>query len=108
MGTFTKEEKSVIFTILTGAIAGILILAFINPKTADIEAQSASKPLSVNINQASAEELVKLPGIGPSYAEKIIKYRQENGGFKSAEELQKVKGIGNKKFIKIKRFITVQ
>ena len=69
MGTFTKEEKSVIFTILTGAIAGILILAFINPKTAEIETASPLKPLLVNINQASAEELVKLPGIGPSYAE---------------------------------------
>ncbi len=108
MGTFTKEEKSVIFTILTGAIAGILILAFINPKTAEIETASPLKPLLVNINQASAEELVKLPGIGPSYAEKIIKYRQENGGFKSAEELQKVKGIGDKKYIKIQRFVTVQ
>jgi len=108
MGTFTKEEKSVIFTILTGAIAGIFILAFINPKTADIETASSLKPLLININQATAEELVKLPGIGPSYAEKIIKYRQENGGFKSAEELQKVKGIGNKKFIKIQRYVTVQ
>jgi len=108
MGTFTKEEKSVIFTILIGAIAGILILAFINPKTTTIQPQSSVKQLLVNINQASLEELVKLPGIGPSYAEKIIAYRQENGGFKSPEELQKVKGIGNKKYLKIKRFVTIQ
>ncbi|PKL92109.1 MAG: hypothetical protein CVV21_04995 [Candidatus Goldiibacteriota bacterium HGW-Goldbacteria-1] len=108
MGTFTKEEKSVIFTILIGAIAGILILAFINPKTTTIQAQSSVKQLLVNINQAPAEELVKLPGIGPSYADKIITYRKENGGFKSPEELQKVKGIGSKKYLKIKRFVTVQ
>lgn len=108
MGTFTKEEKSVIFTILIGAIAGILILAFINPKTTSIHAQSSVKQLLVNINQAPAEELVKLPGIGPSYADKIITYRKENGGFKSPEELQKVKGIGSKKYLKIKRFVTVQ
>jgi len=108
MGTFTKEEKSVIFTILIGAIAGILILAFINPKTTTIQPQSSVKQLLVNINQAPAEELVKLPGIGPSYADKIIAYRQENGGFKSPEELQKVKGIGSKKYTKIKRFVTVQ
>lgn len=108
MGTFTKEEKSVIFTILAGAIAGILILAFINPKTTNIETISNTRELLVNINQASMEELVKLPGIGPSYADKIIIYRQENGGFKSAEELQKVKGIGSKKYLKIKRFVTIQ
>jgi len=108
MGTFTKEEKSVIYTILIGAIAGIFILAFINPKTAAIQPQPSAKQMLININQATAEELVKLPGIGPSYADKIIRYRQENGGFKSPEELQKVKGIGRKKYLKIKRFVTVQ
>ena len=108
MGTFTKEEKSVIYTILIGVIAGILIFAFINPKTTTIHTQSSAKQLLVNINQAPAEELVKLPGIGPSYADKIIRYRQVHGGFKSADELQKVKGIGSKKYLKIKRFVTVQ
>lgn len=51
--------------------------------------------ITININQANAEELDKLLiGIGPDKAEKIIAYRETNGNFKTAEDLQKVKGIG--------------
>lgn len=50
----------------------------------------------VNINTANKEELKTLTGIGDSKADAIIKYREENGGFKSVEELMKVSGIGEK------------
>lgn len=61
----------------------------------------------VNINTASLEELDSLPGIGPVYAQRIIDYRQSNGGFKSIEEIQNVKGIGSKTFEKLKDRITI-
>jgi competence protein ComEA len=61
----------------------------------------------VNINTASASQLETLPGIGPTYAKRIIDYRQSNGGFKSIEEIQNVKGIGPKTFEKLKDLITV-
>ena len=48
----------------------------------------------ININTASAEELDKLPGIGPVKAEAIIAWRTENGPFRYPEELIRVKGIG--------------
>ena len=51
----------------------------------------------VNINAASAKELETLPGIGPVYAQRIIQYREQSGGFKSVEDLMKVNGIGTAK-----------
>lgn len=60
----------------------------------------------ININTASKEQLKTLYGIGDSTAEKIIKYREENGTFSDAEELKKVSGIGESKYDKIANNIT--
>ncbi|OCL25237.1 hypothetical protein U472_12815 [Orenia metallireducens] len=56
----------------------------------------------VNINTANKEGLQQLKGVGPSTAEKIIKYRQNQGGFSSIEELTNVPGIGPKTLEKLK------
>ena len=61
----------------------------------------------ININTASKDQLVTLPGIGDGIAGKIIKYRDENGSFKSIEDIMKVSGIKDKLFSKIKDHITV-
>ncbi|MFU0791405.1 ComEA family DNA-binding protein [Virgibacillus proomii] len=50
----------------------------------------------ININQATAEEIEELNGIGPSKAAAIIQYREENGMFKQMEDLLNVSGIGEK------------
>ena len=65
------------------------------------------KNVKVNINTATLEELDNLPGIGPSLAERIIEYREENGKFKSIEDIQNVKGIGESKYNDIKEKIIV-
>ena len=46
-----------------------------------------------------------LPGIGSTYAERILIYRQEHGPFRSVEELSKVKGIGKKTLARIREFL---
>ena len=61
----------------------------------------------VNINTASAEELMTLDGVGEATAEKIITYREEQGPFASIEEIKEVSGIGDKKYEAIKDVITV-
>ena len=61
----------------------------------------------VNINLAGAEELQSLKGVGPAIAEKIIRYREENGRFEKAEDLTKVRGIGAAKFEKIRELISI-
>lgn len=59
----------------------------------------------INVNNARQEALESLPGIGPVYARRIIKYRQEHGKFKTVEELKKIKGIGEKRLEKLKPFV---
>jgi len=61
----------------------------------------------VNINTASPEELATLPGIGPKIAEDIVKYRKDNGNFKTTKDITNVKGVGDKKYDAIKDKITV-
>ena len=48
----------------------------------------------VDINTADKETLMGLNGVGESFAERIIEYREENGGFKAVQELTNIRGIG--------------
>lgn len=61
----------------------------------------------VNINTAGIKELSTLTGIGEAKAQKIIDYREANGGFKSIDEIMKVKGIGKATYEKFKANITI-
>ena len=62
----------------------------------------------ININQAGAEELMTLPGIGESKAADIIRYREENGGFERIEDIMNISGIKEAVFSKIKDKIVIQ
>mgnify|MGYP001595060996 CR=1 FL=1 len=104
----------------TKKMAGILILAvfltasfvsqagslYAAPKSKE-SAQAAEAGAIVNINKATAQELETIRGIGPSIAERIIKYREEKGPFKQPQDLVSVRGVGGAKFEKIKSQITV-
>ena len=61
----------------------------------------------ININTASQAELETLPGIGPTTAQKIIQYREQNGPFVSTEAIVNVSGIGPGTYERIKDLITV-
>ena len=70
-------------------------------------AAPTATPAALNLNTATAAQLEALPGVGKSTADRIIEYRQKNGGFKKIEDLMNVKGIGEKSFLKLKPLITV-
>jgi competence protein ComEA len=61
----------------------------------------------VNINEADADTLATLKGIGKDRALKIIEYREQNGPFQKREDLMNVKGIGQKIFEENKDLITL-
>ncbi len=61
----------------------------------------------VNINRATKDELMTLPGIGESKAEAIISYREEHGAFQSIEEITSIPGIKEGIYDNIKDYIVV-
>lgn len=62
----------------------------------------------INLNTATKEELKTLPGVGEVTAQKIIDYREQNGGFSSVEDLKKISRIGEKTIEKFKDKIEVR
>lgn len=61
----------------------------------------------VNINLADLSQLQLLPGVGPSTAQKIVDYRQQNGNFQRIEDIMNISGIGEKTFENLKDFIEI-
>ena len=60
----------------------------------------------IPVNQATAEDLDRLPGIGPGLAQRIVAYREQRGPFPDLESLMEVKGIKRKTLEKIRPFLT--
>jgi competence protein ComEA len=60
----------------------------------------------LNLNTATLEQLDTLSGIGPATAQKILDFREENGGFGSVEELGEIPGIGEKRLASLREKVT--
>lgn len=61
----------------------------------------------VNLNTATAAELDRLPGVGPSKAERIVAHRTKNGRFKQVDDLRRVKGFGFKTVKRLRPLLVV-
>lgn len=71
------------------------------------EIEDSNNQELLNVNKASINDFMSLPGLGESKANSIIEYRNSHGSFKNIEELKEVKGIGESIFEKIKEYLTI-
>ena len=62
----------------------------------------------LNLNTATAEQLMLLPGVGPSKAERVVEWRGKHGPFKRVQDLRKVKGFGYKTLKKLEPNLDVK
>lgn len=75
----------------------------------DSKARPAASTLQqLDLNAAAEADLVRLPGIGPVMAKRIVEYRQTHGPFKRLDDLRQVKGIGAKTYAKLAPLLVVK
>jgi competence protein ComEA len=84
-------------------IAWLVVLAIAAGTVAPAFAQG-----KVNINTAELEQLTLLPRVGPVVAQRILDFREQNGGFKSPRDLLLVSGIGDRTFDLIEPYVSVE
>lgn len=90
------------------AVAGLILTVLLSVPAFAAEAaktEGGGGGKKVNINTADATQLVLLPRVGPSVAQRILAHRKENGPFKKVEDLMLVQGIGEKTFQLIKPYV---
>jgi competence protein ComEA len=85
----------------------VTVLIVVLAVAALVQVAAAGEPVKIDLNKASAEELMQVKGIGKTYAQRIVEYRENNGQFTQIEDIMKVRGIGEKLFESVKDIIVV-
>ena len=86
---------------LVAATLGLILMA----QAPALGAPASEGAMSVNVNTASTEQLMALPGVGEAKAAAIVAHREQHGTYNSPEDLLQVKGIGETLLAKIRPYI---
>ncbi|SHK21860.1 ComEA family DNA-binding protein [Rhodothermus profundi] len=120
--SLTRTEAGVLLGLLALLLAGLVYRWWHRqqpapPPTAEEAArfqegaarmQQVLEPEPLNVNTATAEELERLPRIGPVLARRIVEYRKTHGPFRHVDELEAVPGIGPKTLQELRPLIRVE
>jgi competence protein ComEA len=103
-----KSIKTIISCLAVVAVFMLIALPVIAAEPAAPAKKAPGLEGQININTATAEQLVLLPGVGKKTADAIIEFRTKNGNFKAVDDIAKVKGIGAQKLEKIKKYLVLE
>jgi competence protein ComEA len=101
--TLRPIVRALVVPVLGLSLSGIAS----HPALAEGEGTAPAAHKVVNINQASADEIARLPRVGPKLAGRIVEHRSQHGAFKRPEDLMQVKGVGEKLFTTLKPYVAV-
>ena len=102
-----EPESQPVYTRLPAQEGSIDTNTLENSLSESEQMRSAADSVRININEATAEELQQLPGIGPAYSKRIVEWRNENGSFKTVDQLLEIRGIGPARLEKIRPFVVL-
>lgn len=107
----TKQEKIVLLSLGGVILAGSTLHYFyqIHSRTRDFLSFIDSEKVyyKINPNEASLEELRRVPYLGEKVAQQIIDVREKKGPFTDLEDIRWLKGVGPRKFEKIRKYFTL-
>jgi DNA uptake protein ComE-like DNA-binding protein len=116
---FTRSELRGILYLSAGVILIRVLSYAISPmmmvpgnqgagsSAGDSAGQASKRPPKIEINSADSLALLELPGIGPSYAKRILKYRQMLGGYATVSQLLEVYGMDSARYSGFRSLIRV-
>ncbi len=107
----TPQEKSVAVGLCVIIFLGTLVNIGLQKNLRVFDwlhtAQKKSLATAININHASVDDLLRVPGIGPKTAQYIAEYRHMNGPFTSLEPLQSMKGMSPQRYERIIKYLKI-
>jgi len=116
MFNLEKREKFILLVIITILTLGLMVRYYQKESVSVNLIESSFAPdlspseisTKININEADEAALMRIKGVGPALAKRIVDYRAKNGRFGSIEGLKEVKGIGEKLLNRIKDEVSAE
>ena len=109
MFSFSQEERRLLLFIFWLAIFGIAS-SFLSRRNAHIESVLICEEGigKIELNSATYEMLLSLPGVGPQRARKILEYRYNHNGFRKLKELRNIKGFSASLIRRLSNYLWVK